>query len=659
MTENYDNDDRQDETQLTAGGTPVAGEFAPGDIVGGTYEVLSFIGAGGMGNVYRVRHNIMQTHYALKTLSAEQVTEVAWRRFQNEAQAIARMSHPNIVAIYNLGLHDGRLPFYVMDLLTGQTLSDILKAKGPLSVEIALPMFIELCAGFGYAHKKGIIHRDIKPPNIVLNETAEPGSGRVKIVDFGIAKLSHTKDLANQQLTGVGEICGSPIYMSPEQCDAGRIDARSDIYSLGCTLFETLTGIPPLKGRNAVDTMLLHHTGVHPSLKTASAGKEFPAKLEAVLTRCLAKAPMDRYQNMESLAADLQAVLKGANQPTPAKASSQFSIPAVASALVGVLILVGGGVYVLTKRAEIKKPDSATIYSDNTKDKPTVPVTVEKIKPISSVETGKDGRQYRVFEFPELENFGVIEAAGQKNTAKICRGKMRWPLSTRLNFFVGGDCFARPELLEGFGPNDLDELTIQSLPTSDERPTTKMLAHIQHLTGLKGIIMIDADWMDNSALSYLETLPHLDKLEMIMVGITPAALAKQPFLKRLRHLSIESKESVSPVLRSLEGSTALQALKIVETNLTKEDYKSIATMSGLMLLEVPGCEITNADLITISNLKNLYRINVSSGHINSEAAPTLKKMHSQGLREVHMLSEFLPESDYKKLHTLGTGVDFK
>ncbi|MBS2007756.1 MAG: serine/threonine protein kinase, partial [Cyanobacteria bacterium SZAS TMP-1] len=200
-----ENFDPQARTQLTAGGTPMAGEFRVGDIIGGDYEVLKWIGAGGMGNVYRVRHTMMNSDYALKTLSADKVTEVAWRRFQNEAQAIARMSHPNIVGIYNLGLHEGRLPYYVMDILEGDTLNDLLRDRGPMPIKEALALFVELCGGFGYAHKKGIVHRDIKPPNIVLLNKPTPNC-KAKIVDFGIAKLSGIKDPQNQFLTSAGEV---------------------------------------------------------------------------------------------------------------------------------------------------------------------------------------------------------------------------------------------------------------------------------------------------------------------------------------------------------------------------------------------------------------------------------------------------------------------
>ncbi|MBS1999033.1 MAG: serine/threonine protein kinase, partial [Cyanobacteria bacterium SZAS LIN-2] len=171
MATQDDPNNQQDKTRLTIGGTPGAREFQAGDIVGGTYEVRDFIGAGGMGNVYRVRHTIMQTEYALKTLSTDKVTETAWRRFQNEAQAIARMNHPNIVGIYNLGLEQGRLPYYVMDLPKGQTLAELIETNGPLEPIRAIEIFLEVSAGLSYAHKKGIIHRDIKPANVVILET--------------------------------------------------------------------------------------------------------------------------------------------------------------------------------------------------------------------------------------------------------------------------------------------------------------------------------------------------------------------------------------------------------------------------------------------------------------------------------------------------------
>ncbi len=183
-------------------------ELRAGDMVG-DYEVLSLIGTGGMGYVYEARHRVLNKVYALKTIRADCMNETSWRRMQVEAQAIARMNHPNIVGIHNFGMHDGR-PFYVMDLLKGTSLAEKLQ-KGPLPLEQALQIFIEVCCGLTYAHKKGIIHRDIKPGNIILLKSEDASGAKVKIVDFGIAKLAGASDPNNQNLTSAGEIFGSPL----------------------------------------------------------------------------------------------------------------------------------------------------------------------------------------------------------------------------------------------------------------------------------------------------------------------------------------------------------------------------------------------------------------------------------------------------------------
>lgn len=267
QSHSYQSLDSQDSTAFTSGsaldltdsGITAAppqlmdGKLKPLDLVGENYEIISLLGVGGMGYVYRVRHRILQKLFAMKTLSAQHVTEIAWRRLQVEAQAIARMNHPNIIGIHNLGLHEDRLPYYVMDLLDGEALADRLKREKTLSLMQALPLFIEVCSGLAYAHKKGIIHRDIKPGNIILLNQPDSSGATIKIVDFGIAKLSGVSDPNNQHLTSMGEVFGSPYYMSPEQCIGSRIDARSDIYSLGCTLFEALVGHPPLREQTLLE----------------------------------------------------------------------------------------------------------------------------------------------------------------------------------------------------------------------------------------------------------------------------------------------------------------------------------------------------------------------------------------------------------------------
>jgi serine/threonine protein kinase len=293
------------------------GTFKPGDIIGGSYEIIEQLGRGAMGMVFRAKHVSMGTQYALKVLSAEQLTDVGVRRFQNEAQAIAKLSHPNVIAIYNFGLHEGQLPFYVMDLLKGENLLDKVMEYGPMPLNHAMATFIEVCAGLGYAHRKGILHRDVKPANIVILDNPDVHGARVKVVDFGIVKFAEEIKPDAQKLTAMGDVCGSPTYMSPEQASGAKVDPRSDIYSLGCSLYECLTGTLPFRGRNPMETMMMHHSTPAPSLKTGAGGKEFPDQVEYLVAKMLQKEPMDRYQSMDSVAQDLKNILLQMPMGTP------------------------------------------------------------------------------------------------------------------------------------------------------------------------------------------------------------------------------------------------------------------------------------------------------------------------------------------------------
>ncbi len=278
-------------------------------IIGGAFRVIGMIGEGGMGVVYLVEQLSLKKQLALKVLSPEFVNEQSWLRFQAEAKTLAALNHATLVKVYDLGIHDRALPFYSMDYLQGQNLEEILIADGPLPLNQALPIFVEVLSGLAYAHRNGIIHRDLKPSNIMLSTA---GSARqIKILDFGISKLVLPGGSLAQSLTSTGEVFGSPYYMSPEQCVGDVVDARSDIYSIGCSLFEVLTGFVPFEGRSSVETVAMHQDRDAPRLSDVSSDNEFPPSVELVLSKCLAKLPQDRYQTAKELSLDLERILDG------------------------------------------------------------------------------------------------------------------------------------------------------------------------------------------------------------------------------------------------------------------------------------------------------------------------------------------------------------
>ncbi len=284
-------------------------DLAPGATIGGVYKIIKLIGRGGMGEVYLARHETLEKKCALKVIPPEQVTEIGWQRFQLEAKAVARLNHINLVRVFDLGIHEGCLPFYAMDYVEGQNLAELLEEHGPMPLKTLLEIFVQVCDGVECAHNGGILHRDLKPANIMV-VTSSTGKKQAKVLDFGLAKLTK-HDRTRQSLTAHGDVFGSPFYMSPEQCNGAKIDRRSDIYSLGCTIFECLTGRPPFTSHLAAAVMFSHAEAERPSLESVVGSGKFPASMEVIVAKLLRINPMERYQTLSQLKSDLELIALG------------------------------------------------------------------------------------------------------------------------------------------------------------------------------------------------------------------------------------------------------------------------------------------------------------------------------------------------------------
>lgn len=281
----------------------------PGTVIADTFKIKTQIGLGGMGVVYLAEHLALRRKFALKILSTEFVNEQNWLRFKAEAKILAGLNHSIFVKVYDLGIHDKSLPFYSMDYIEGKSLEEMLLERSSIELPQALEIFLQVLDGLAYAHRNGVIHRDIKPGNIMVSTIN--GATAVRVLDFGISKLIGSDSRDIQSLTAMGEIFGSPSYMSPEQCSGSAVDARSDIYSIGCTLFEVLTGFVPYQGETALETVIMHQEHDLPTLSEVAPDKRFPVSIELVLAKCLAKKPGDRYQSAKELAIDLNRVKEG------------------------------------------------------------------------------------------------------------------------------------------------------------------------------------------------------------------------------------------------------------------------------------------------------------------------------------------------------------
>ena len=270
-----------------------------GMVIADKYEILSMLGKGGMSVVYKAKHNMMNRMVAVKTLRQELVAvPQLLQRFKQESNAVSALRHPNIVTVFDYGLMDSNgTPYLIMDYLEGDVLSDIIKREKHLAPDRAIPLFAQACDALAHAHDQGVIHRDIKPSNLLVRKEKN-GEESLTIFDFGIAKMLGQDGSTIHKLTTSGEVFGSPLYMSPEQCSGEHVGKKTDIYSLACVLYEALAGQPPLGGTSPMETLMKHVNEDPPTLSEVAPGLDIPGQLEDAIMQALSKDPEERQTDM-------------------------------------------------------------------------------------------------------------------------------------------------------------------------------------------------------------------------------------------------------------------------------------------------------------------------------------------------------------------------
>ena len=333
----------------------------------GRYRPVRLVARGGMAEVWEAYDDVLARSVAVKVLLPHLAADAAFvERFRREAVAAARLAHPGIVATFDAGT-DGDLAFIVMELVPGRTLRDALAEARTLPPAVAVPLAAEVADALEHAHREGLVHRDVKPANILLTEQEGETAPllRVKVADFGIAKLQPDANATAADLTQTGAVVGTARYLSPEQVQGRTPDARSDVYALGVVLYEMLCGRPPFHADTELATALLHVREAPPSMR--QLGRDVPAPLEAVVLKALAKDPDDRYPSAAALRDALRAVRFDVEEddavpmvvrdPTPPSGMAAVARPpqpnrapvlvmggvAVVGLVVAVLLAAGGG----------------------------------------------------------------------------------------------------------------------------------------------------------------------------------------------------------------------------------------------------------------------------------------------------------------------------
>jgi serine/threonine-protein kinase len=361
-----------------------------GETIAGRYEVEELVGHGGMSSVYKARDALLERHVALKILHEQYSTDEDFvERFKREARSVAQLQHPNIVTVIDRGEEEGR-QYIVFEYIEGENLKEHVVRQGRLDVREALEIADEVARGLAFAHEQGLIHRDVKPQNVLLN-----GDGRAKVTDFGIAR---TVDVDG--MTQTGTVLGTSNYIAPEQASGQPVDAHSDVYALGVVLYELLAGEVPFPGESFVAVAMKHMHEPAPNLLDVRG--DVPLRVAAAVDRALEKDPEQRFPTMDAFAAELEACLAELDQgpegdqtmviPSARRAARRrkqvsrwpiviglLALLAIAAIVIGLVAAGGtnnGGAPAASKRIEVTGLTSYDPFGDNKEEHSAAAVNI-------------------------------------------------------------------------------------------------------------------------------------------------------------------------------------------------------------------------------------------------------------------------------------------
>ncbi len=614
--------------------------LTPGTIVGKKYKIVAVLGSGGMGSVYQVTQTELNKNLALKVLDVHKQSDVAVRRFHQEAKTAAALRHPNLVEVHDFGVFEDSQPYLVMDFIDGRSLDKQLKISRTLPVDYVVALAIQVGFGLMYAHSQGVVHRDIKPGNIiVLRPNQLPAEGTVKIVDFGIAKLMQSEDGQIQELTRTGEIFGSPIYMSPEQCRGTAVDQRADIYALGCVLYECLTGLPPFIGDTAMSTMVKRLTQMPASLKDATIGLDFPPALEAIVRKMLATEPEDRYQNFSSviqelmLLSDPDAVLPSTVMAPPRK--NLYLKEMVLITVTAAICFLGTHLidrkFFVPPLIEAENPgipergtskDAETSYSPfkTALDRPTRKV----------IGVGYQSRE--ILNFPSKS--GSISIGVELSHPAF--GEIYVPAGDLVSLNMNEEASADPDFLANLSDVNFGNLNFNSKVTVSNQ-SLDMFRHLKHVLqfGFSGCAI--------STLKPIYDAPFCVCLDVTDTHVPSEELFKCKFFNHLLSLNFGPVKDPAPTIRALSKNNEMNSMKY--TGPLGREHKTNAR--GLSAVDVD-------DLLNIPKLATLSILN--SPEFDDACLKRLLRSHkfkNLELRDCGITAKSLADLKTSKLLKLG------
>ncbi len=569
------------------------------------YSPIEQIGSGSSATVFLSRDKLLNRRVAVKVLRRRDQQQLI--AFQNEARAIARLDHPFLVKLLDFGITDGGAPYMVLDHVPGQSLEEVLKARGPMNWRLCLDIFIQICQALQYSHDHGVFHRDIKPSNIILQE--DNGRWNVCIIDFGLAKLTDAMSEENSEQACT--LVGTPLYFSPDPGFGRQYDARSEVYSLACVLFEALTGQPPFVGTRALETLAMHAQSEPPALPENDEF-QYCAQLDEAIRRALSKNPDDRFQTVAQFGASLQKIelvlrqSEADTQPDQKRSIPRFLMHLLLTAcllLLCALILcassyLSNGAFSMNQTES--QPRRAKLNSEVDMIK-RLESAYEKSSRLSNAihESGNKGAWARskwkgntsVFgyhvdddDFKQLNDCGPITRIVINSNATATGAGFRYIINQPLTSVE-----IRSRNFDDQGALQLSK--IQSLQKVriffTEKLTDTGMAYLSRMPNLKVLLLRNMPKLPPHTAQYLVQCKRLQNLDLgYSAPITRADLAVIGRAPQLMHLSLEG--------------TAVDDDKICGL-----------TSSVLPYLDISDTKISNSGLLSLSKMPNLSRLRIS------------------------------------------------
>jgi serine/threonine protein kinase len=606
----------------------------------GNYTLLEKLGTGAWATVYKAQHRLLSRFAAVKILHRHMTLEESkQQRFKQEAENISRISDPHVVALIDYGFTVEKQPYLVMEYVDGLSLDAYLRENGKLSAAETIDITKQVCRGLQAAHNAGVIHRDLKPANLLLRKNIN-GSFEVKITDFGIAKTLDSEFSAS--LTKTGETMGTPSYMSPEQCLGNNISGSSDLYSLGCIIFEMLSGRPMVSdAKSLYECMAQHVEGKVPDLPPAV---KVPANLEHIMRRALNKKPEDRF-------ADASEMLSALEDPNSSSGTKPiYGWLAIAAAVVATIGIVR--VASLSPNASNPPSDSSTTLIGTAQPDVAIQVPPNVFSPqtpwLISTTVGKQPPKDALI--LNLTNSGASDSDIRKLISENKNLKGLFLEHTG----VTDDTM---KLLQTACP-DLEELHLRHTGITNEG-----LKYIAKMPSLKRLNLsytkVDDGGMDDvgrmtsldelslsrtavtdSGLAKLHKLKNLKLLFMINLYVSDESVALLANLPKLQHLNIGQTKFTGASFSKLPSS--LRSLGAYDLAVTDDDVAQLKRKTRLIALDLTGSGITDKSLDTILAMKQLEALVIGRTRIGAEGMMRLKELpnlRSLTLNDLHVTKD--------------------